>query len=82
MHDLIIIGGGPSGVSAAIFAALSGLKPIIWDFKSGVIDKACGEGFMPAAIKKLEQMGVEIKSSHPFYGIRYIDQSKLQLVSN
>ncbi|MBM74227.1 MAG: monooxygenase [Proteobacteria bacterium] len=77
MHDVLIIGGGPSGVSAAIFAALNGLKPIIWDFKEGIIDKACGEGLMPAAIKKLDQMGVELKNYHPFLGIRYIDQKNI-----
>lgn len=31
MHDIVIIGGGPAGVSAAIFAAKAGKKTLVFD---------------------------------------------------
>ena len=71
--DILIVGGGPTGLSAAIFCALKGLQAEVWEPKSGIIDKACGEGLMPAAIEKLQNMGVQINTSHEFLGIRYIE---------
>ena len=70
---VLIVGGGPTGLSAAIFCALNGIQAEVWEPKEGVIDKACGEGLMPAAINKLQKMGVSIETSHEFLGIRYID---------
>ena len=71
--NVLIVGGGPTGLSAAIFCALNGIQAEVWEPKEGVIDKACGEGLMPAAIEKLQEMGVSIETSHEFFGIRYID---------
>ena len=53
MHDLIIAGGGPAGLSAAIMAAQRGLDAVVVDPHPGVIDKACGEGLMPGAVVEL-----------------------------
>ncbi|MEC7985812.1 MAG: NAD(P)/FAD-dependent oxidoreductase [Myxococcota bacterium] len=73
MRDLVIVGGGPSGLSAAILAAQNGLSVSIIEQKRGVIDKACGEGLMPAAVTELNSMGVFPEQSHIFKGIRYIE---------
>ena len=72
MRDLIIVGGGPTGLCAAIMAAQKGLSPLVIEQKKGIIDKACGEGLMPAAIDVLNELQVHPQASHIFRGIRYI----------
>jgi len=76
MDDVLVIGGGPVGLSAAIYAALAGLSVRILEMKSGVIDKACGEGLMPGGVKALQEMGVAIAQYSPLKGIRYVDNGK------
>ena len=51
--DLIVVGGGPAGLTAAIAARLSGLTVLILEPKRGTIDKACGEGLMPDTVANL-----------------------------
>ena len=62
MRDLIVVGGGPAGLSAAIMAAQKGLSPLVIEQKKGTIDKACGEGLMPAAIDVLKELEVLVAS--------------------
>jgi flavin-dependent dehydrogenase len=57
-YDVIVVGGGPVGMAAAIEARLSGLSAVVIEPRSGVIDKACGEGLMPGAIPLLARLGV------------------------
>ena len=57
-YDVIVVGGGPVGMAAAIEARLSGLSAVVVEPRSGVIDKACGEGLMPGAIPLLARLGV------------------------
>jgi len=77
MHDVLIVGGGPAGLASAIQAALAGLDAVIIEPKADTIDKACGEGLMPGAIRSLEQMGVVPRASHRFEGIRYISGDRV-----
>ncbi|MDG1479612.1 MAG: NAD(P)/FAD-dependent oxidoreductase [Myxococcota bacterium] len=77
MHDLIIAGGGPAGLSAAIMAAQRGLHPVIVEPRPGAIDKACGEGLMPGAVTELAALGVKPAMSHRFVGIRYIADGRI-----
>lgn len=76
MLDVIVAGGGPAGVGAAILARQRGLSVRVVEPKAQVIDKACGEGLMPGAVRALERMGVEIPVSHPFAGVRYVDDGR------
>lgn len=77
MNDILVIGGGPAGLCAAIMAAEAGRSVTICEPKEGEIDKACGEGLMPGAVRALERLGVVPKMLHPFRGIRYIDQDRI-----
>ncbi len=71
MRDLVIAGGGPVGLVTAILAARAGLDVTVRERRSGVIDKACGEGLMPGAVQTLEALGIQ-PEGHRIAGIRYV----------
>lgn len=73
MTDVIVVGGGPVGLAAAIAARTHGLSVRLFDRQRPPIDKACGEGLMPAGVRALAALGVEVPArSEPFRGIRYL----------
>ena len=71
MIDLLVAGGGPAGLATAICAAEHGMSVVVVEPRQGAIDKACGEGIMPAGRSSLERMGVQISTGRPFLGIQY-----------
>ena len=73
MRDLLVVGGGPAGLAAALFARGAGMEVALIEPRPGPIDKACGEGLMPAAVEALQTLGVALPAGHPFEGIRYVD---------
>lgn len=68
-----MIGGGPAGLAAALYARAAGMDVAVVEPKVGAIDKACGEGLMPAAVQALSELGVVLPAGHPLEGIRYVD---------
>ena len=62
--DVFIAGGGPAGLAAAIAAAQQGLHVEVADGMPPAIDKACGEGLMPDALRSLSQLGFTLASRH------------------
>ncbi|MFD9128481.1 NAD(P)/FAD-dependent oxidoreductase [Kitasatospora sp. NPDC059571] len=72
MIDLLVVGGGPAGLATALHAALAGLETVVAEPRPGPVDKACGEGLMPAAVRELAALGV-VPAGRPFTGIRYLD---------
>jgi flavin-dependent dehydrogenase len=59
-------------LATAIEAARRGMAVVVIERREGVIDKACGEGLMPPAVRELGEMGVELAGGLPFAGIRYV----------
>src|SRR3954452_5860618 len=59
-------------MATALFAARAGLSTAIIEQRSGIIDKACGEGIFPGAVRILADLGVD-PPGMPFRGIRYTD---------
>jgi len=72
--DVFIIGGGPAGLACAIAARRRGLDVVIADGAEPPIDKACGEGLMPATLAALRDLGIELDAAEgfAFRGIRFL----------
>jgi flavin-dependent dehydrogenase len=75
MPDVLVIGGGPVGLAAAIEARLAGLSVTVVEPREGAIDKACGEGLMPGAVPLLARLGVEPRGL-PLRGVSYQDGTR------
>ncbi len=70
--DVLVVGGGPVGLAAAIEARLAGLGALVVEPRTGPVDKACGEGLMPGALAAVRALGVDPRG-HPITGISYRD---------
>jgi flavin-dependent dehydrogenase len=72
--DVLVIGGGPAGLAAAIAARQKGFRVTVADGAAPPIDKACGEGMMPESLAALKTLGVSIAAHEGFRfrGIRFI----------
>lgn len=73
MIDLTVVGGGPAGLAVAIHAARAGLETVVIEKRTGPIDKACGEGLMPHAVRQLNLLGAQ-PAGRPFHGVSYLDR--------
>lgn len=71
MLDVLVAGGGPVGLAAALEARRRGLGVVVVEPREAPIDKACGEGLMPSAVSRLAGLGVAVEG-RPFVGIRYV----------
>jgi flavin-dependent dehydrogenase len=70
--DVLVAGGGPAGLAAAIAARLAGMDVLVVEPRDGVIDKACGEGLLPHGVEALKELGVAPLQGIPLVGIRYL----------
>lgn len=72
---MLIVGGGPAGLAAALAARAKGLRVTLVDSRKPPIDKACGEGLLPEGVAALGNLGVDLRdaSPTPFAGIRFSD---------
>lgn len=73
--DVVVIGGGPAGLVAALAARRAGVDVCVLDRGVPPIDKACGEGLMPDGVAALRRLGVRLDAEQgaPFRGIRVLD---------
>ncbi len=72
--DLVVVGGGPVGLAAAMAARERGLEVLVVDREMPPIDKPCGEGVMPEGVSVLNQLGIHPTAQGvPFRGIRFAE---------
>jgi 2-polyprenyl-6-methoxyphenol hydroxylase-like FAD-dependent oxidoreductase len=76
-RDVVVVGGGPVGLAFAAAAAGRGLDVTVVEPRPYPIDKACGEGLMPAGVRALEALGVRQRlgpaDASPLRAIRWIE---------
>ncbi|MCW2784845.1 MAG: geranylgeranyl reductase [Marmoricola sp.] len=56
--DVLVVGAGPAGSSAAAWAARAGRDVVLADSATFPRDKTCGDGLTPRAIGELERLGL------------------------
>jgi 2-polyprenyl-6-methoxyphenol hydroxylase-like FAD-dependent oxidoreductase len=73
---VLVIGGGPAGLAAAIAAREKGFEVTVADGAKPPVDKACGEGLMPNTLEVLGELGVAIcpDDGQVFRGIRFVNE--------
>ena len=54
--DVVVAGGGPVGLAAAVLATRAGLSACVVEHRADPVDKACGEGLMPPAVRARRKM--------------------------
>src|SRR5262245_21949702 len=57
LYDVIVVGAGPGGSSAANFLAREGVKVLLLDKSAFPRDKVCGDGMTPQAVYWLDRLG-------------------------
>jgi len=71
-HDVLVVGGGPSGAAAAYWLSEAGHDVVLLEKKHYPREKTCGDGLTPRSVKQLEDMGLadELAAHHRFDGLR------------
>ncbi len=70
--DVIIVGAGPAGASAAYHLSQLGLDVAVLDRATFPRDKVCGDGLTPAAVAELSLMGMDMSTWNRNKGLRVI----------
>jgi flavin-dependent dehydrogenase len=71
--DVLVIGGGPAGLAAAIACRQRGFAVAVAERSTPPIDKACGEGIMPDGVAAALALGIRLEdaAAQVFRGIRF-----------
>jgi menaquinone-9 beta-reductase len=73
-HDVVVVGGGPSGAACAYWLADAGKDVLLLEKKRYPREKTCGDGLTPRSVKQLHDLGLEedLAGHHRFSGLRSI----------
>jgi flavin-dependent dehydrogenase len=73
--EVLVVGGGPAGLAAAIAARKKGFEVTVVDGAKPPVDKACGEGLMPGTVIALHELGIALdpEDGQIFRGLRFLD---------
>lgn len=78
-RDAVVVGGGPAGLAFAAAAAARGLDVLVLEARPAPVDKACGEGLLPAGVRALEALGARAllgpADASPLARLRWVDEA-------
>ena len=75
VHDVVVVGAGPSGASCAYWLADAGWDVAVVEKKALPREKTCGDGLTPRAVRQLADMGLEplvAAVGHRYEGLRSV----------
>ena len=58
--DVIVVGAGPAGATAATYLARSGVDVLLLEKSTFPRDKVCGDGLTPRGVKQVLALGVDV----------------------
>ncbi|MER8101552.1 geranylgeranyl reductase family protein [Kitasatospora sp. NPDC094016] len=58
--DVIVVGAGPAGSTAAYHLARTGLDVLLLEKSAFPREKVCGDGLTPRAVKQLTDLGIDV----------------------
>ncbi len=58
--DVIIVGAGPAGSTAAAYIAQAGVDVLLLEKTAFPREKVCGDGLTPRAVRQLIRMGIDV----------------------
>ncbi len=70
--DVLVVGAGPAGSTAAAVAARSGLRTLLVDRDTFPREKACGDGVLASCFNALREIGLDAFDSDDYFTIRRI----------
>lgn len=72
VHDVLVVGGGPSGSSCAYWLADAGWDVVLVEKKRFPREKTCGDGLTPRSVRQLTDMGLSgaLAGAHRYEGLR------------
>ena len=62
--DVIVVGAGPAGSTAAFYLAQAGLDVLLLEKATFPREKVCGDGLTPRAVKSLVGMGIDVSEQN------------------
>lgn len=76
--DVLVVGGGPAGASAAWWLARQGHEVMVVERRVPPRDKTCGDALTPRAFAHLVEMGLgdELAEMHPHRGVRVVGHGR------